>query len=267
MGSIQLPDVTIHYVEEGAGDEAVVFVHGFLSSHRWWQPTLKRLPDRYHAYAIDLRGVGGSDRTESGHSLAQYAEDIEAFAAALGLDRFTLVGHSMGGQIATRYALDHGERLHKLVLVDPVAASGNQLPTEVLDWCRAEYGKPDTVRLILTGAFAMPPDPQFFEELVEDGKTWGRTIYMATLDEMVRFDVADRLGEIQTPTLITWGDRDTAVPFPGIVEYFTRLPHANLEVWHGVGHSGPIEVPDRFVELLSRFIQEPNPTVSPAPAS
>lgn len=259
MAQVQLKDFKMHYIEQGVGDEVLVFVHGYLSTHRWWQPTLERLPEDYHAYAIDLRGVGGSDPVETGHTLAQYAEDIEAFAAALGLEKFTLVGHSMGGQIATQYALQHQDRLKKLVLADPVAASGNQLPSEVLDWCRAEYGKPDTVRLILTGAFAALPDPEYFEQLVADGNAWGRTVYMETLDEMVRFNVADRLGEIQVPTLVTWGDKDTAVPFPGIVEYFTGIPHCGLEVWHGVGHSGPIEVPDRFVELLTRFVQEPSP--------
>lgn len=249
----------MHYIEQGAGDEVLVFVHGYLSTSRWWLPTLERLPEGYRAYAVDLRGVGGSDPVETGHTLAQYADDIEAFAAALGLEKFTLVGHSMGGQIATLYALQHQNRLKKLVLVDPVAASGNQLPPEVLDWCRAEYGKPETVRLILSGAFATLPDPKYFEQLVADGNGWGRTIYMETLDEMVRFNVADRLGEIRVPTLVTWGDKDTAVPFPGIVEYFTGIPNCGLEVWHGVGHSGPIEVPNRFVGLLARFIQEPIP--------
>lgn len=259
MAHVQLKDFKMHHIEQGAGDEVLIFVHGYLSTHRWWQPALERLSDSYHAYAIDLRGVGQSDQVETGHTLAQYAEDIEAFAAALGLERFTLVGHSMGGQIATRYALEHQERLKKLVLVDPVAASGNQLPPEVLDWCRAEYGKPETVRLILTGAFATLPASDYFEQLVADGNAWGRTIYMETLDEMVRFNVADRLGQIQVHTLVAWGDQDTAVPFPGIVEYFSNIPNCGLEVWHGVGHSGPIEVPDRFVDLLTRFIQEPSP--------
>lgn len=259
MPRLQLADFAMHYVEQGTGDEVVVFVHGYLSTHRWWLPTLRHLPAAYRAYAVDLRGVGGSDPVETGHTLAQYAEDLHAFVQALNLPPFTLVGHSMGGQIAARYALEHGDRLKKLVLVSPVAASGNQLPPAVLDWCRAEYGKPETVRIILGAAFATPPDPAYFEELVADGMRWGRTVYMETLDEMVRFHIADRLGEIRTPTLVTWGDKDTAVPFPGIVEYFTGIPGCALEIWHGVGHSGPIERPERFAALLQQFIAEPPP--------
>jgi pimeloyl-ACP methyl ester carboxylesterase len=260
MPYIRLPDFTMHYLEQGSGEEVVVFVHGYLSTHRWWLPTLRHLPAGYHAYAVDLRGVGGSDPVETGHTLAQYAADLEAFAQALDLPPVTLVGHSMGGQIAALYALEHGERLKKLVLVSPVAASGNQLPPAVLDWCRAEYGKPETVRIILGAAFATPPAADYFKQLVADGMGWGRTIYMDTLDEMVRFNIANRLAAIRTPTLVTWGDRDKAVPFPGIVEYFTGIPGCGLEIWHGVGHSGPIEQPERFAALLQRFIVEPPPT-------
>lgn len=176
MAHVQLKDLRMHYIEQGAGDEVLVFVHGYLSTHRWWEPTLERLSDGYRAYAIDLRGVGESDPVESGHTLAQYAEDIHQFVEVLNLPAFTLVGHSMGGQIATQYALEHQDRLKKLVLVDPVAASGNQLPPGVLDWCRAEYGKPDTVRLILTGAFATLPEADYFEQLVTNENAWGRTV-------------------------------------------------------------------------------------------
>ncbi|RME44350.1 MAG: alpha/beta hydrolase [Chloroflexi bacterium] len=256
MPHVQLPAFRMHYLERGHGPAPLVFLHGYLSSHRWWLPALDRLPEGTRAYAIDLRGVGHSDPIEEGHTLAQYSRDLQDFITALGLEQFTLVAHSMGGQIATLYALEHPERLKKLLLVSPVAASGNQLPPEVLDWCRAEYGKPETVRLILQGAFAKLPAPEFFEELVRDGNDWGRTIYMATLDEMVAFDVAGELGRIQTPTLLLWGDKDTAVPFPGIVEYFNGIPDCGLEVWHGVGHSAPIERPDRFADLLAGFLAE-----------
>ena len=140
MPHVQLQDFRMHYLEQGTGDEVLVFIHGYLSTHRWWLPTLERLPEGYCGSAVDLRGVGRSDPIETGHTLAQYAEDIHQFVEALNLPAFTLVGHSMGGQIATLYALEHQDRLKKLVLVSPVAASGNQLPPEVLDWCRAEYG-------------------------------------------------------------------------------------------------------------------------------
>lgn len=125
MPQVRLPDFTMHYVEVGTGSLPIVFVHGFISTRNWWQPTLERLAsDRYHAYAIDLRAAGESEQTAEGHTLAQYAQDLQAFADAMGLQRFVLVGHSMGGGVAMQYALDHPERLAALLLVDPLAPFG-----------------------------------------------------------------------------------------------------------------------------------------------
>ncbi len=257
MPHAQLKDFKMHYVERGTGPEPIVFVHGFISTRRWWLPTIERLSkDVYHAFAIDLRAAGLSDQIETGHTLSQYADDLHQFVEALGLPKFTLVGHSMGSQIAMQYALNHQDRLKALVLVDPVAASGNKLSPDIIAWCKTVQGQAEGQRLIVLGAFATPPTGEYLEKLVEDAVAWGAPIYNATLDEMVRFNVVDRLGEIKAPTLVTWGDKDASVPFPGIVETYTNIPGCALEVWHGVGHSGPIEIPDRFVDLLTRFIRE-----------
>lgn len=108
----------------------------------------------------------------------------------------------------------------------------------------------------MLGAFATPPTGDYLELLIAEGVRWEQPIYLGTMDDMARFNVTDRLSEIATPTLVTWGDRDTVVPFAGIVEVFTRIPGCGLEVWHSVGHSGPIEIPERFVALLDSFIAE-----------
>ena len=71
------------------------------------------------------------------------------------------------------------------------------------------------------------------------------------MDDMAAVRIADQLGAISVPTLVTWGDKDTVIPFPAIVEAFTSIPGCSLEVWHGVGHSGPIEIPERFTVLLT----------------
>jgi branched-chain amino acid transport system permease protein len=257
MAHLQLADFNMHYLDHGSGDETIVFVHGFIATHRWWQPTLERLSStRYHAYVIDLRAAGASEQVEAGHTLAQYAEDIEAFVAALGLEKFTLVGHSLGGGVAMQYALNHPERLKALVLVDPLAPFGMRLDQGTVDWINSVQGQAEGQRLLVLGAFATPPTGAYLEQLVSDAVAWGPALYLGTMADMARFNVSDRLSEINIPTLVTWGDKDTVIPFQGIVEVFTRIPGCALEVWHGVGHSGMIEVPDRFVELLTRFIDE-----------
>lgn len=257
MPHVQLPEFTMHYHEHGTGPEPIVFVHGFISTYSWWLPTLDRLPeDDVHAYAVDLRACGESEQIETGHTIGQHAEDLHAFANALGLERFTLVGHSLGGGIAMQYAVNHQDRLKALVLVDPLAPYGTTLSPDIAAWTNAQQGNPEGIRMLVLGAFATPPTGAYLDRLVDEGVRWGKPIYLGMMDDMARFRVVDRLGELTVPSLVTWGDKDGVIPFPAIVETFTKIPGCSLEVWHGVGHSGPIEVPDRFAPLLSQFIRE-----------
>lgn len=258
MAQVQLKDFKMHYVEHGTGPELIVFVHGFISTQLWWQPTLERLPASLRAFAIDLRACGESEHIETNHELAQYADDLQQFVEQVGAQKFILVGHSMGGAIAMQYALNHQDKLKALVLVDPMAAYGTRIPPDITAWINAQQGNPEGIRQIILGAFATPPSGEYLEKLVEDGVRWSRSIYLGTMDDMARFSISDRLPEIKIPTLVTWGDKDTVIPFSAIVDIFTKIPGCALEVWHGVGHSGPIEIPDRFVELLTRFIGEAN---------
>src|SRR5436309_6850555 len=116
MAQVQLQDFKMNYVEQGIGDEPIVFVHGFISTQVWWQPTLERLPYSFRVYAIDLRACGESESVETGHTLVQYADDLHQFVEQVGLQKFVLVGHSMGGGVAMQYALNHQDRLRALVL-------------------------------------------------------------------------------------------------------------------------------------------------------
>lgn len=258
MAQVQLNGFRMHYIEQGSGSEPIVFVHGFISSQIWWQPALKRLPASFHAYAIDLRACGESEQIESGHTLEQYADDLQQFIEQMGLQQCILVGHSMGSGVAMQYALTHQDRLKALVLVDPMAACGTTISPEITAWINAQQGNPEGIRQIILGAFASPPTGDYLERLVTDGVRWEKPIYLGTMDDMARFNVSEKLSEIKVPTLVTWGDKDTVIPFAAIVNIFTSISGCALEVWHGVGHSGPIEIPDRFIELLTKFIDEVN---------
>jgi branched-chain amino acid transport system permease protein len=257
MPHVELGDVRMHYVERGHGDEALVCLGGFISSHRWWLPTLERLSAaRYHAYAVDLRGTGESEAPDGGDTIARHAEDVNRLAGALGLGRFTLVGHSLGGGVAMQYALAHQDRLKALVLLHPLSPKGTRhLPPEVVAWVNAQCGVPEGIRAIILSGCVNPPDEAYLEQLVRDGVGWRSSLYLGMMAEMARFDVTARLGDLAVPTLVTWGDRDTVIPFDGIATAFAGIPNCGLEVWHGAAHnSALLETPDRLVALLDRFL-------------
>lgn len=257
MPTVQLKEVKAQYAESGTGAEAVLFVHGFVASRRWWQPAMQRLPENFHAYAIDLRAKQGEEAVADGHTIARYAEDLHEFVDELGLDSFNLVGHSLGGGIAMLYALQHQDRLKSLLLVDPLAPFGTKLlDPAAAQWVNAQYGSREGTELVALGGCVIQPSGEYREQLIEDAMAWSSEGYSGMMDDMALFDITERLSELTVPTLVTWGDKDGVIPFQGIVEAFTRIPGCGLQVWHGVGHNVPIEIPGQFSELAVRFFGE-----------
>ncbi len=107
MPFVTLPDIRLHYLEQGPGtaETTLLFVHGSLASSRWWQATLARLPESWRALAIDLRGSPlsrqpGRDDDERFYQVPALAADLAAFVEAVGLHDYFLVAHAFGGAIA-----------------------------------------------------------------------------------------------------------------------------------------------------------------------
>ncbi|KPJ52515.1 MAG: hypothetical protein AMJ37_02770, partial [Dehalococcoidia bacterium DG_18] len=115
MPSVTVNNVKINYIEQGTGDEAIVFAHGFADAGGAWREVLELLPTEYHAYTLDQRGHGQSDKPGSYH-LTEFSQDIYTFSQELRLKKFTYVGHSMGGAIGQQLALDHPDVLKCMVL-------------------------------------------------------------------------------------------------------------------------------------------------------
>jgi len=123
---------------------------------------------------------------------AQYADDLSQFVEQMGLQRFTLVGHSMGGGVCMQYAVQHQDRLKALVLVDPLAPFGTQIPPDITAWINAQQGNAEGLRPLVLGAFATPPTGAYLEQLVDDAARWNQAIYLGTMDDMARFHVSAR---------------------------------------------------------------------------
>ena len=118
----------LHYVDWGEeGNPPMVLLHGFSAQARYWDGFAAHMRDAYHVYALDQRGHGDSDWAAE-YGPETMPADLAAFVDALGLDRFTIVGHSMGGGVAFRYAADHPDRVERLIIEDSGLPSPDRPP-------------------------------------------------------------------------------------------------------------------------------------------
>jgi pimeloyl-ACP methyl ester carboxylesterase len=125
--TVETERLETNVLESGDPDGTpVCLIHGNVSSARFWAETIAALPDEYRAVAPDLRGFGDSETKpiDAERGVQDFSEDIEALVGALGFEELALVGWSIGGGVAMRYAMDNPEHLSHLVLVDPMSPYG-----------------------------------------------------------------------------------------------------------------------------------------------
>lgn len=259
----------IHYRDEGRRDgPAVVLVHGFGASAADWEPWAERLGERFRLIALDLPGHGLT-QTPTGRpeNLDDFVDVVEAVARAAGADRFVLVGSSLGGQVAWRYAERHGDRLRGLVLVD---AAGWPPP-------RGGAGTGAFARLLRT-----PPARALLRRLnarpvvragLQAAFTDKRLVTAALIDRYADFsrapghrDVilslaqrpedaasAEGLSAIHTPTLVMVGADDALIPPSDGRRFADAIPGAVFKIFDACGHLPMEEAPDRSASAFAAF--------------
>src|SRR3954453_17497377 len=117
------------WYDDGGSGEVILFHHGYTGSHDSWLPIVEQLRDEFRCVMMDARGAGDSGRPDDGYTIEQYAADVIGLVDALGIERFTYVGHSMGGGIGMWLGLEYADRLDRLVLVTPVGSGGIAVPS------------------------------------------------------------------------------------------------------------------------------------------
>jgi pimeloyl-ACP methyl ester carboxylesterase len=255
---IQAGQVRLQAFEHGHGPETLVLVHGYQTSGRIWQLTQEALdPERYQTIAISNRGAGDSDRgtAESDYTVDAFARDLFQAVSALGLDDFTLVGHSMGGATVARFALDHPAHLKALVLLNSAPLGGRLLMEGWEAQIRAQFAQGSAPQLNLgPHASAVPAD--FLRALEADV---GRNPVERAIGgrrSMAQLRLRAQLHQLSMPVLVVGGDLDTTVGVDQLLADYVALPAERrfLQIYHGVGHSPNVEVPRELAALLGSFV-------------
>lgn len=226
----------------------VVFVHGAGGTHRIWGHQVQGLAGA-NAYAVDLPAHGRSSG-QGRDTIAGYSDVVLGFLDALDIERVLLVGHSMGGAIAQWTALHASQRLLGLGLVG-TGARLRVLPA-ILDGLETEFEK--TIELIVSYAFG----PEIDQALVNEGREEWLTNQPAVIhgDFLAcdRFDVMDRLGEIELPAAVVVGVQDQLTPVKYARYLVDHLPAAELTLVENAGHMVMLEQPEAVTGALQRLI-------------
>jgi pimeloyl-ACP methyl ester carboxylesterase len=248
----RIGDVRIAWLEAGPtvpaapGARPVVLVHGLGTSDRWWAPTIPALAERHHVLAVDLVGFGRSARQPVRLDIA--ADQLAAWAGAIGLERAAWVGHSMGGLVVTDLAARHPELVERLVLVNAAGLPISQRVTRHL-------------RNILHATPVLPLAA--YPIAVECVLRCGPLAIMRAGHQILTSDLRERLDAIRAPTLVIWGGHDRLLPPSYGQRLAARIPGARYVELAEAGHSPQWEQPAEFVQELSTFL-ETAPATRPA---
>ncbi len=265
LRDVRLPTGLLRLAQTGAG-RPVMFLHGVAGTHAYWGPTLAAVASSRLALAPDVPGFGASRPLSRGWSLEAASDAIATLAAAAGHRRLDLVGHSLGGALATMVAIRHPRLVDRLVLVAPIGFRPMRpRPTwrlGVLTRVRAALlpvaaiaGRhPATARRLVGGVVqeSTELDHSLTRALI-DGSLRARRTAAAGMDVIHR-DLSPAARGIEAPTLVIWGRRDGAVPVEFARHALDAIPGSEGVVLDRSGHLPMLDEPARFSRTLLDFI-------------
>ncbi len=226
LEQIRVRDLEVAYTEEGEGAQAFVLLHGYSGCRHDFEPVIAELGNWGRTIVPDLRGHGQTSRPQesSRYSFEELVHDVRGLLDALGIERCDLLGHSMGGMVALRFALDHPERLRSLVLMNttPRGLEGIDRESFARAWAVARSAGMVTLQRALQSHLASDPSRAAADERCE--AEWGERYWNHHRRRFHSMDpeayahlgpvmldsppVTDRLGEIGVPTLVIVGEED-----------------------------------------------------------
>jgi pimeloyl-ACP methyl ester carboxylesterase len=251
--------ITMSYVESGPADgPALILVHGFSDSSFSYSRVLPLIDKRFRIFAIDQRGHGDSDRPNDGYTMKDFAADVIAFMDAKGIQKATIVGHSMGSFVTMQTALDAPNRIERIVLIGTASNANNAAVKGLLDEVNklqdpvpAEFAREFQVS---TSSPDLPKE--FIDGVVGESLKLPAYVWKKALSGVVARDYRSELNKIAVPVTIFWGEKET-VFLRDEQEVLSRgLPNSTLVIYRNSGHSPHWEEPAKFASDLNKVLSE-----------
>ncbi|MGB3176592.1 MAG: alpha/beta hydrolase [Albidovulum sp.] len=249
---------TLPYRRAGAG-VPLVLVHGYLGGSAQWAQEMAHFSSRFDVIAPDLPGFGDAVDLPALDRIGAMADAVIRLLDQLGIDRFVLLGHSMGGMIVQEIAAKIGERITHLILYgtgplglmpdrfEPIALSKQRLSAD---------GVATTARRISATWFCRGEAAPGFGVVAAIGARASEEAALAGLEAMTHWDGRNALVTLTMPTLVIWGDSDKSYRWPQVESLWKALPNAQLSVMPGAAHAAHLEKPHLFHAVLEDFLKD-----------
>jgi 4,5:9,10-diseco-3-hydroxy-5,9,17-trioxoandrosta-1(10),2-diene-4-oate hydrolase len=274
---IQVASVKTRYWMDGEGSP-VLLLHGLMNSVEFWLLNFSELAEHHRVYAVDLIGHGKTDKPLSfSYDIDELANFVIRFMDAIEVDRVDLIGHSLGGWITLKIAINHPSYVNKLVLVDS-AGLGKKvaIPLRLLSlpglgeflgsrtlgvdfpkylemqrqsWPDSEKATDEMIRLKYEATRWETVEKSVLKTLRASGNIFG-------IKESAFQPTLQGLASIENPILVVWGAQDEVVPVAWTQKIADRCPQAHIEIFEDCGHDAMIEKPGMFNQLVLEFLRD-----------
>jgi pimeloyl-ACP methyl ester carboxylesterase len=251
----KLDTMRVHYQNYGEGKEAVVFIHGWSCSLKYWKANIPAFVNQSRVISIDLPGHGGSDKPQITYSMDLFARAIDAVLQDAGVERATLVGHSMGTPVIRQFYRNYPNKTRALVIVDGNLrgfGSPEQMK-QFVDPLRGPNYKEQAERMI--GFIAQSvKDKKNLEEIRDTMMSTPQHVMVGAFDAMMD-DAIWKQDKINAPTLAVMAKQPQ---WDAEYEKFVRdlVPGIDYQMWEGVSHFLMMDEPQKFNDAVLAFLKK-----------
>lgn len=235
----------------------LVLVHGFLGGSEQWKDIRRDLGQSFEIVTVDLPGFGKNADLDPRHTINGYATWVLDALAGQGIDRFHLLGHSMGGMIAQEIVALAPDKIQLLVLYGTGATGvlpGRFEPIETSRLRAQKDGPRRTARRIAATWFLEQEAAPAFEDCAAIAEVSTLKAIHAGLDAMQAWTGENNLQNIRSETLIIWGDQDRTYPWRQTEQLWTSIKNSKLAVLPNYAHAAHLENPNIFNFVLMDFL-------------
>lgn len=265
--SVKVGDLNIAYLrsQEIVDADTLVLIHGFGANKDNWTRLAKEFKGEFNIYAIDLVGHGESSKPmDTGYRFEDQVSYLNQILEQLGVERFHMMGNSMGGAITALYAATYPQQVQSAVLFDPAGIF--EYESELVDLV-VEGDNPlipkeegDFDRLLDFALEKRPfvPWPIFdvMEEKAIANREVNEIIFAAIRDTGFEPDFRNAIQEIEAPVLVVWGKLDRVINYRNADVFVDAIPDARKVILDDIGHAPMVEAPEQSAELFRAFLAE-----------